>query len=416
QTFYTGKFCYAVALGDADADGSLDAFTADRYSYTVSCLLNQGDGTLEEAPVFPAGYYSSDIAAGDLDGDGDTDLAVADLYGNYAYVLRNQGGGAFTTQAVPPGGLETGAYGALALGDVDGDGDTDIVLTPYDPGGYVATLLNDGSGNFNQVVTSTITYQGDLYSTSAALGDVNGDGDLDLVWSSYYGYVLVGLGDGSGAFADPARYAANGYDTRKVALGDVDGDGDTDIVAASYYADTDGYGVAVLLNTGAGFDPAQNFYSGYYNTALALGDLDGDGDLDVAVTGDLDSYTSLLYTLLGDGTGAFTPFAAQIIGAGAADLKLGDFDGDGNLDALSANHYFILSENDERNSQNSSVLLGGGDGTFGLPLGFGWGDDPVAVATGDLNGDGLLDFAGVSRYRYQYYRPVDNDVYVFFQR
>jgi hypothetical protein len=406
QTFFTGLQPTAVTLGDADGDGSLDAFTADRFSYTVSCLLNRGDGTLEEAPVFAAGGDSSDMAAGDLDGDGDLDLAVSDDDGSHAYVLFNQGDGTFVTQMVPSFSLENSGYRALALGDVDGDGDLDIVLTPENDFSYFATLLNDGSGNFDTVRYSYATYAVDYFTTSAALGDVNGDGNLDLVWSSYYGYVLVGLGDGSGTFADPARYSADGYDTRKVALGDLDGDGDPDLVAASYSGDTPGYGVAVLLNNGAGFDPAQTFYSGYNNRSLALGDLDGDGDLDVAVTGakDYPTYTGFLYTLLGDGSGTFTPLAAQVTGARPNDLGLVDFDGDGDLDAVTANP----------NSEDSSVLLGAGDGTFALPLGFGGGGDPWAVATGDLDGDGRLDFATVTNYVAT--RPPDNDVYVFLQR
>jgi hypothetical protein len=407
QLFYTGLSPRSVALGDGDGDGRLDAFTADAGSATVSVLYNRGDGTLEEGTFYDAGADSERLAAGDLDGDGDLDLAVANSDSYYCYLLLNQGDGTFVVETTTE--LVDDDYANVAIGDVDGDGDADLVLTQdNDPSGV--TLFNDG-GTFSSYTGFNVLYS----SESVALGDLDDDGELDLVAASPTDYgpgVIVARGQGDGTFTDPALYDVGAYqDTRQAVLGDLDGDGDLDIAAASASPYQAGYGVAVLLNDGNGqFGAAQTFYSGYYNQGLALGDLDGDGDLDLAVCAyGRNGFTGYVYTLLGDGSGNLTPAYYQVCGQRPRSIALGDFDGQDSLDAVTVN----------RGSADTSILLGVGNGAFQAPFGMGMcSSDPFDVVVGDLNGDGRLDFAATDSdgTRGYYTYTGERDVYVFLQR
>ncbi|MBW4697611.1 MAG: VCBS repeat-containing protein [Aphanocapsa lilacina HA4352-LM1] len=167
---------------------------------------------------------------------------------------------------------------SVALGDIDGDGDTDIATANADSDD-VSVLLNDGTGTF----APARSFAAGDSPRSVALGDLDGDGDLDVATAnrgSYpsYGNVSVLLNDGTGTFA-PAQSFAVGYSPSSVALGDLDGDGDLDVASANFYSKD----VSVLLNVGGGsFAPAQAFVAGNRPKSVALGDIDGDGDLDIA--------------------------------------------------------------------------------------------------------------------------------------
>jgi hypothetical protein len=237
--------------------------------------------------------------------------------------------------------------------------------------------------------TFTPTFESATSSpVSLAFGDLDGDGRVDMVVADATNETLsVLLGTGGGAFGPPT-YLGAGRAPQAVALGDVDGDLDLDIVVCDYGisgpAGWQDHGFTVLSNSGGVFStshfvalPATEVQP----TDVALGDLDGDHHLDVVLclhgTGYLHSKVA---SFLGDGAGHFGAPALAATGYDPISLTLGDYDGDGALDAFTAN--FL--------GDSFSRLHGNGNGTFGV--GYSQSTSrPQEVALGDFDGDGDLD-------------------------
>jgi len=334
------------------------------------------DGTFTLQTRFAAGVGPVSVALGDLDGDGDLDMAVANMYSQDTSVLLNNGDGTFATQVrYAAGNTPTG----IALGDLDGDGDLDMAVSNLGQfgvtDGETSVLLNNGDGTF---ATQT-RYAAGNFSAFIALGDLDGDNDLDMVVINYEGDMSVLLNNGDGTFATQTRIPV---DVESVALGDLDGDGDLDMAVSNFslFGVIDGT-TSVLLNNGDGTFPTQVRYAaGDTPCSIALGDLDGDGDLDMAVDNRGSNDTSVL---LNNGDGTFAPQTSYGTGNDPRSIALGDLDDDGDLDMAVANRF----------SDDTSVLLNNGDGTFATQISYSVGVDPRSVALGDLDGDGDLDMA-----------------------
>src|SRR6185436_16896967 len=162
-----------------------------------------------------------------------------------------------------------------------------------------------------------------------------------------------------------------------VAIGDLNGDGKPDLAVTNFNDGT----VSVLLNNGSGgFGPATNYQAGSNPVSVAVGDLNGDGKPDLAVANNSSNNVSVL---LGDGSGGFAPATNFPVGTGPRSVAVGDLNGDGKPDLAVAN----ISSN------NVSVLLNNGSGGFGPAANFPVGTNPGSVAIGDLNGDGKPDLA-----------------------
>jgi hypothetical protein len=160
-------------------------------------------------------------------------------------------------------------------------------------------------------------------------------------------------------------------------VGDFNGDGKLDLAVTNVLFSS----VSVLLGNGDGtFGAATNYGAGFTPLSVAVGDFNGDGKLDLAVANASDNTVSVL---LGNGTGGFGAAINYAVASGPRSVEVGDFNGDGKLDLVVAN----------RDSNSVSVLLGNGDGTFGAATNYTVGADPVSVAVGDFNGDGALDLA-----------------------
>ena len=220
--------------------------------------------------------------------------------------------------------LPDGAARNAALGDLDGDGDLDTITVNC--AGLTHILHNDGSGIFTQV--QYFIYSGSCL-LDVQLGDQDGDGDLDaaLIDLGSTGIRIL-FNNGDGTFTDSGQALGNNEDTY-AELGDLDGDGDLDIFVVAGGFD---YGtIHTWENDGTGvFTLMDDFDTSYSHTGVALGDLDNDGDLD-AFTGAwyLDNPNKVW---LNDGTGEFTE--AQSIPTGNTyGVQLGDLDGDDDLDA-----------------------------------------------------------------------------------
>jgi VCBS repeat-containing protein len=183
------------------------------------------------------------------------------------------------------------------------------------------------------------------------------------------------------SFTGPTNFAA-GDGSVSVAVGDFDGGGDPDLAVANEFANFSGSVSALLGGTGAGFGAATSFLAGFFPISVAVGNFNGDGDPDLAVANTGSSDVSVLLGGPGGGFGAATNFPVGSL-ASPVSVAVGDFNGDGRRDLVVAN----------TGSNNVSVLLGSGTGSFGLPASFAAGLRPTAVAVGDFNGDGKPDLA-----------------------
>ncbi|MCI0585367.1 MAG: VCBS repeat-containing protein, partial [Planctomycetes bacterium] len=383
----------AVALVDVDGDGDLDAFVGNSLSGPGAqdrLHLNDGTGvftdvTATSLPPLLENTYA--VAFGDVDGDGDFDAFVGNVGApslNRLYL--NGGTGVFTdvTATSLPAVISESTH-AVALGDVDADGDLDV-LVGNSSGGQNRLYLNAGTGVLTDVTAMNLPPP-PTFAAGVAPGDVDGDGDLD-VFVGGNGQNRLYVNAGTGVFADvtATNLPAVLCNTQEVALGDVDGDGDLDAFVGCY-----GGLDRLHLNDGTGvfIDVTATNLPGLlgYAAAVALGDVDGDGDLD-AYVGNYDLQDRLY---LNGGTGVFANGTATnlpVLVDPTTTVGLGDVDGGGDLDAFVGNWDQVGPGEQDR------LYLNGGTGVFidvtatSLPALLGY---TTAVALGDVDGDGDLD-------------------------
>jgi len=250
---------------------------------------------------------------------------------------------------------------AVVAGDFNKDGNSDLVVfyaSSYDNGGYVRWQGN-GQGGF------THTGWGDGFTTpyGQAAGDLNGDGNLDVVGvSGQFG--TTGLNNGTGLLATSDFYATDGS-ARAVAIGDFTDDGIPDLVVAGGWWWESPNGVDILTGRGDGTftSPIAQPANGGEHTGVAVADFNGDGKFDV-VTSDRD--TGTVSELLGNGNGALAYAGAYAVGSSPSAIAVGDFNGDGRPDVATAN----------AGSNTVSVLLNDGIWTPAPPT-------PPTVRIGD---------------------------------
>jgi hypothetical protein len=274
------SFSEAVATADVDADGDLDLFVANAFDQNV-LLLQAPDGSFVDATAsrLPARFDASQCAAfGDVDGDGDLDLVVGNQFADDALLL-NDGAGTFTD--APSGALPSSSDNtkAVLLVDLDADGDLDLVAANDRTSNRL--LRNDGNGAFTVDGSFPTDGDGDF---GVAAGDVDGDGRLDLVFANAFGANRLLRQSAIGTFVDESfRLPASVNDRAcfDVALVDVDLDGDADLVLANSFGQDQ-----LWLNDGTGVfvDAASRLPQTLdASTRIAVGDLDRDGDPDLVI-------------------------------------------------------------------------------------------------------------------------------------
>ncbi|WP_210518184.1 FG-GAP-like repeat-containing protein [Hymenobacter terricola] len=292
--------------------------------------------------------------------------------------------GQFTTAArVSAGQFGTGADPSVdtqpfssALGDIDADGDLDLVVA-NGMSGQVSIRSNNGRGTFSGSQALTV---GGSPGGDVALADVDGDGDLDLLKADqgmgfFGGTVYVRLNNGLGTFSG-SQSVTVGRGPVVLAIGDVDGDGDLDFAVTSSSTSS----ISIRLNDGAGnFSGSQSVAVGTTPWSVALADLDHDGDLDLVATNYGDNTVSVR---LNDGSGVFSGFQDLATGTSPISLTLGDVDGDGDADLLVPNY----------GSNTVDLRLNNGTGTFGSAQTVAVGSAPGDISLGDVDADGDLDF------------------------
>jgi hypothetical protein len=265
---------------------------------------------------------------------------------------------------------------SIAVGDFNGDGKPDLAVAEFE--GRITILLGTGTGSFDRAGSAHVAIDS---PNPLAVGDFNGDGKLDLAVGvstlmPLLREVTILLGAGTGFFSSSNSFAV-GVSPEAIALaaGDFNGDGKLDLVVTNGNSSN----VSVLLGTGTGsFGAATNFAVGTTPRSVAVADFNGDGKLDLAVANAGNNNVSIL---LGDGTGSFKAATNFAVGSGPRSVAVADFNGDGKQDLVVAG------------GNNVSILLGNGTGSFGAATNFAVGSGSISVAVGDFNGDGKLDLA-----------------------
>jgi hypothetical protein len=384
----------SIATADLNKDGKLDlAFTVGNSAIAIA--LGNGDGTFRTSSMISG--YGGGIAIGDINGDGNLDIVTVGT------ILFGDGKGSVLSRQdyVTPTNPDPYQNYSVILTDFNGDGPTDIVFA----GGTPAFMTSEGNGLSMPIDVlfaqpdgtffgPAISYVPNIgnYSTDVRIADFNGDGIPDLAYAGFSGVgVLLGKGDGTFGPTYASGSTTSGW---YLATGDFNGDGNQDIVALLPYPPGQG-GFTYFAGKGDGTfqTPVTNLLPDS-PAGLAAGDFNGDGKLDLAILFSLEngSSTDSVTLYLGDGDGSFRTGATYAIGPNASWLVVGDVNKDGKPDLVIAN------SGSSSELGNITVLLGNGDGTFKVvpnkvPLNAAIAGDvgPPMMSLADFNQDGKLD-------------------------
>ena len=328
------------------------------------------------------------MASGDFNRDGKLDLAVNVTGFDHVAIFEGDGSGGLTLTGQIASDTLTKA---IDLADIDGDGRVDLVgATAW---GYdILVHLGDGLGGFG---TRDQVYDGDGEPTRLVLRDFNNDGRPDIaVNAPDAGLLLLYLNDGKGGFSVPALEFKGFPHAVGLTSGDCNGDGNLDLILASITNSGTGVATAIaLLGDGTGnFTKSWQMSVANLPVSTRAADLNNDGNLDFVVAGAQPGNTTGNYftVFVGDGTGSFTQTQTTPLGAGnlKGEISLGDFNEDGHIDLA-----YPVTGNQIPDMPSHVVLIYFGDGTGKMAAGpiIEVGNEPHTVITPDFNKDGHLD-------------------------
>lgn len=424
-----------IVAGDFNHDGKVDVALTNFNENTVGVFLGNGDGTFQAPQTFPTGPEPFTITALDINHDGKLDLvvdAIGGLMSNNVQVLIGNGDGTFQ----PPSqiGNASPIAGHMSVGDFNRDGAPDVFLAGQVSAVLDGLLLNIGNAGGNPTYAPPVAAGNTTGALSVLVDDFNHDGIPDIAMATATGNVGILLGKPDGTYTAEQDYPAFGsLGAPNIAKGDLNGDGNTDLVGSDVQTNS----VSVLLGNPDGtFQAAKQFPAGSSPNAVAIADVNGDGKLDIIVANDPVGPTEASL-LVGDGNGGFgAPTAIGGSVGGGTSIAIGDFNGDGRLDIAIANQgigtngaidvlinngsgsftttgyqagikpIFVRAADVDRDGKldlvvanaakvagtnDITVLHGNGDGTFTLSGGANVGFTPSSVDVADINGDGIPD-------------------------
>ncbi len=337
----------------------------DIFEATTSSTTTTPLGTFTQATGFSAQDLVQDVNTGDINGDGNADLVLVSVGGDITMKLGNGDGSFSHKQTIHYSNTYSGT-----LNDFNGDGKIDLASSVNTGTHQLAVLLGVGDGTFTQTLTIALTT-----STRVESIDLNGDSKIDLVAADRAeGNLSVWLGNGNGTFETRTTYAA-GTNPRNVEFADINSDGILDLVSS----DESTAWVSTFIGNGNGtFQSRVTVSTTTGGTMVKTGDVNGDNKIDLLVATNAGSN---LYLALGNGNGTFqavSPFANT---SASDDINLFDINGDENLDIIGVGGSFVY------------YRYGNGNGTFQTRTTMSVGNGPARVAIADWNNDDILDLA-----------------------
>lgn len=307
----------------------------------------------------------STVMAIDLNGDRYPDVVVLNTKDNQVLTYTNANSGHVTL--VSTVAITAGTPTGIAAGDFNEDGKIDLAVATSN--GQITILLGSGTGSF----TAQAPFSAGSSAQGIAAADLNSDGHWDLVVTNpTANTATVLLGQGNSSFTTSATLST-GVSPFGVALADYNLDGLSDIAVGN----ADGT-ISVFLNSTGGYLPASAPYSGAAAVAILSGDFNEDGIPDLAIL----NTDNLVTVFTGTGTGVFNLSTQAAVGNAPQSMSVGDLNGDGHLDLIVAN-----------NSDNTaSILYGTGAAAFSPQTTVPVAPGPLSISAADMNNDGRVDF------------------------
>jgi FG-GAP-like repeat len=365
----------SITIVDLNRDYRPELVVTNRHTNTVSVLLNNRNGSFALKSRYPTGLAPSAVVSADFNKDGKPDIVVANSGSDTVSIFLGNGDGTLTRTK----DYQTGAVpGAVVVADLNRDNSADLVVANR-YGNSVSVLLGKGDGTFyakTDYATCSLPY-------SVVLDDVNRDGKQDLLVTSCFDHIVSMLsGNGDGTFRPTVRYA-RAKRSFGVVLSDLDGDDRPGLVELHRY----GYLISIQLVREDGSPRVRREYlAGKGPRCVLSADFNADGiaDLAVANAGHNPGESGSVFIFLGKGNGAFEAKTSYVTGSASHSLALGDLNGDGKIDMAVLNSSYDFGG-------SVSVLFGNGDGTFGGRVDYATGGYLIWVSFGEDAGGSVRD-------------------------
>lgn len=371
-----------VQYVDVNGDGKLDALTSGNsmslFNRQSHLYIQDSIGYYTHSPI-PFKYANVNSEFGDVDNDGDIDLIVSGIQQSGTYttkLLLNDGTGDFSAEASIP--VSNSFWGKFKFADVDNDNDLDFFYVGFDLGNNAQSKLciNDGNGNFT--VSNSITFA-KVHSGNIAFADIDGDNDLDLfytgkLYSNRYAYLYTN--DGNGNYSQATGTSFTGVTNPSIAFEDTDGDNDLDLI---YTGLPDGSNPSFITkyytNDGSGAF-TENTTAPFFttpHTSFHFADINNNSSKELIFINNIqeDGVNNEIFT--NDGSGNFTLSSSFNLNTNLHTITLSDLDNDNDLDITEA--------------KTATFYINDGNGNFQESKGLSEG----TLTLGDVDGDNDLD-------------------------
>jgi len=389
-----------VALADFDFDGDLDAFATIRGDFDqmtkIKVWRNNGDGTFAAPVEFTTGEGPVGIVLADFTGDDKPDVITANYSGSSISILRHNGLTGNAAGFLPPVDFNAVNHAEkIAAADVNGDGILDVVVgeqvgTSF--AGSLAVMINTGDGNFDAPVLYDAAPDARFGSTAVALADLDNDGDLDLIGGGLYssgsvdnGAVTIRRNDGSGTFGSAEIILFDDFVPmpKEITTGSLNSDSFVDIVAAVPSGRIPEGFVTLTSNGSGGFNAPVDYEASQQTFDVTIIDLDGDGDGDVITLANSSAAVTVHENL---GNGSFPVLTRYEVASLSDAVESADIDNDGDIDIVVNGEVDVAS-----NDPVVKILKNNGNGTFGPAIDYTPARNFADMKLRDINGDGFVD-------------------------